>query len=275
MHPEFVDPDRGPWPLHEVAAARAAEAAALASAAPHELMQRAGLASARLALALAPHASRFAVFAGPGNNGGDGLVAATRLHEHGHAVQVQWIGDPARLPADAARALASARAAGVALIPPGGALASWDFALDALLGLGSRRAPQGEIAAAIEAMNRSRRPVLALDLPSGLDADRGQPFGEVVVHASATLALLSLKPGLFTGRGRDLAGTVWLDRLGLEGAGATAELSAAPAWLPRRHASHKGSYGDVAVVGGAPGMAGAAWLAARAALAAGAGRVFA
>ena len=126
--------------------------------------------------------------------------------------------------------------------------------------------------------------MLAVDLPSGLHAGTGNPLGADSVVASHTLALLTLKPGLFTGAGRDHAGTVWFDALGTDAAAGAAG-TAPTAWLSgvspfdacrqaRRHAQHKGSFGDVAVIGGAPGMTGAALLAARAAHAAGAGRVF-
>lgn len=118
-------------------------------------------------------------------------------------------------------------------------------------------------------------PVLAIDLPSGLDADTGQGLA---VRATHTLSLLTLKPGLFTAQGRDAAGTIWFDDLGASdptrAVAASATLNAAPLARARPHASHKGSWGDVAVIGGAPGMTGAALLAARAALHAGAGRVF-
>ena len=126
--------------------------------------------------------------------------------------------------------------------------------------------------------------VLAIDLPSGLDADTGHPLGEFCVKAAHTLSLISLKPGLFTGAGRELAGTVWFDNLGVDGVSHRAT-HPPDAWLagpsrfgrwaaPAAHAVHKGSYGDVIVVAGAPGMGGAALLAARAAHAAGAGRVW-
>jgi ADP-dependent NAD(P)H-hydrate dehydratase / NAD(P)H-hydrate epimerase len=157
-------------------------------------------------------------------------------------------------------------------------VAPHDLAIDALLGLGVTRAPSGAIAQAIGLMNASSVPVLAVDLPSGLCADTGNSFGHAVVRATTTLCLLTLKPGCFTGQGRDLAGRVWLDTLGCEmtpnSPATTAWLTGRPAHSPRPHASHKGSFCDVSVVGGAPGMAGAAWLAARAALAVGAGRVY-
>ncbi len=276
MSPVRITANHGPWPLHDAAASRVAEAAALALHPPFELMARAGLAVARLALAIGPRARRVQVWAGPGNNGGDGLVAARHLHGAGLAVHVNLIGDAARLPADAARALREAEAAGVAISAGlGGAPAAPELAIDALLGLGASRAPAGQIAEAIAQLNAGRAPVLAVDLPSGLHPDTGWPLGEAAVRASTTLSLLSLKPGCFTGAGRDLAGEVWLDALGVEAPSPTAWLGGAPTVSLRGHATHKGSHGDVAVVGGAPGMAGAAWLAARAALAAGAGRVYA
>ena len=264
-----------PFLLHDVQAARAAEKAALGLHPPHALMQRAGHAVARMAQALAPHAHHFHVWAGPGNNGGDGLVAARLLRANGRSVAVSLVGDTSHLPPDAAQALCEAQAAGVAIEPWSGATPGADLHVDALLGLGAHRAPTGALAQAIQALNAQSSPVLAVDLPSGLNADTGVPLGEAAVRAQNTLALLSLKPGCHTGQGRDHAGTVWLDRLGVNAGSPTAWLSGPPHTTDRPHASHKGSFGDVAVVGGAPGMAGAAWLAARAALAAGAGRVYA
>ena len=279
MHAVQHPPSR--LPLHGPAASRRIEQAAQAGLAPHTLMRRAGLAVARLALALAPHARTVWIAAGPGNNGGDGLDAAITLRRAGKDVRVTLAGDAARLPADAADALARARDAGVTIdAGDAPALMPHDLAIDALLGLGGCRAPQGRIAALIRQLTGLPCPILAVDLPSGLDGLTGQPLGEACVHATHTLLLLTLKPGLYTGRGRDLAGEVWFDDLGVD----PGEVSP-DAWLsgaddaeaghaPRRHAQHKGSFGDVAVVGGAPGMTGAALLAARAAHAAGAGRVF-
>lgn len=268
--------------LYDSSASRRVEAAALALHPPHTLMQRAGEAVARLARALAPHARRIWVAAGPGNNGGDGLVAATLLHRQGLEVQVTWRGDPARLPADAAWALGEAQAAGVPLTPelPSQPATSDppDLAIDALLGLGGTRPPEGPLLAAIRHLNSLPCPRVAVDLPSGLSGDTGQCLGPEAVQATATLALLTLKPGLYTAAGRDHAGRIWLADLGVDAAGlcppsqrlgrVTSQVAA-----PRRHAQHKGSFGDLWVLGGAPGMNGAALLAARAALAAGAGRV--
>jgi len=266
--------------LFGVAPTRAIEQRAAAALPAFALMARAGTAVARLALAVAPHARKIWIAAGPGNNGGDGLEAACHLKRWGKEVTVALIGDPLALPADAAAALARARLVGVQIeltaatpaTPP-------DLAIDALLGLGASRAPQGRIADAVRALNVLSCTVLAVDLPSGLSADTGRPIGDACVVATHTLTLLTLKPGLFTAAGRDHAGTVWLDDLGVDSTpvGATAWLSGAGADTrpaQRRHAQHKGSFGNVAVVGGAVGMSGAALLAARAAHAAGAGRVF-
>jgi hydroxyethylthiazole kinase-like uncharacterized protein yjeF len=278
VRPIRILPGDAPAPLHDAAASRAIEAAALARHAPHALMQRAGLGVARLALAVSPHARRVWVACGPGNNGGDGLVAATHLHRAGLNVTATLFGDAQRLPDDARLALAAAMQSGVPLAaqPPAEPA---DLTIDALLGLGASRAPQGAIAEAIAAINGMATTVLAVDLPSGLHADTGQRLGAAAVLATHTLSLLTLKPGLFTALGRDHAGQVWYDPLGVaaDDVSPAAMLSGADAMHalpPRAHASHKGSHGDLVVVGGAPGMTGAALLAARAALASGAGRVF-
>jgi hydroxyethylthiazole kinase-like uncharacterized protein yjeF len=264
-----ITPD-GRWPLFDTAATRRIEHALALALPPHTLMARAGLAVARLALALAPHAKTIWVACGPGNNGGDGLEAALNLRRLGKSVCVSWLGRPDSVPADARTALDRLAQAGIALAdqPPAG----WDLAIDALLGIGVARAPQGAMADWIAHMNSQPCPILSVDLPSGLDADRGTG---IAVRASVTLSLLTLKPGLFTAQGRDAAGSVWLDDLGADigPAGASAWLGVAPHVAARPHASHKGSFGDVAVIGGAPGMAGAALLAACAALHGGAGRV--
>ena len=275
-----ITPDLGErLPLHGTAASRAVEQRAAAALPPHTLMQRAGTALARLALALAPHGGHTWIAAGPGNNGGDGWVAATWLQRAGRRVSVAFFGDAGRLPEDARNARDGALAAGVQVTQASQPPSDCSLIVDALLGLGSSRAPQGAIAEAIATINAHGAPVLAVDLPSGLHADTGQPLGEAVVRASHTLSLLTLKPGLFTGRGRDLGGRVWFDALEVSG-----DTAAPTAWLTgggqaralvatRRHAQHKGSFGDVIVVGGDTGMTGAAWLCSEAALAAGAGRV--
>ncbi|MBU4423814.1 MAG: NAD(P)H-hydrate dehydratase [Gammaproteobacteria bacterium] len=285
-----------PHPLFNTAATRRLEQQAAAALAPHTLMQRAGLAVARLARALAPHARTVWIACGPGNNGGDGLEAAMHLQRNGRRVVVTWLGTPEHAPADARQSWQRAQVAGVTwadAAPPG--MTAADLCIDALLGIGvtstTTRAPDSRMLALLAALQHNPAPVLAVDLPSGLDADTGQfaagfalpapPASRNTHKPRHTLSLLTLKPGLFTAAGRDAAGSVWLDDLG-----ASPQSEPPTAWLagpalpaPRNHASHKGSYGDVAIVGGEGlaarglGMTGAALLAASAALHAGAGRV--
>lgn len=297
-----------PHALFNTAATRHIEQMAAAALPPHTLMQRAGLAVARLAQALAPHARTVWIACGPGNNGGDGLEAATHLQRSGREVVVTWLGHPDRAPADALASWRRAQDAGVhwADAPPDHLTAA-DLCIDALLGIGVTahpagpvRAPENRMQRCLDALHHSPAPVLAVDLPSGLDADTGQfaeGFGpSPTAHAPSpspdhapcpttspryTLSLLTLKPGLFTAAGRDAAGQVWLDGLGVDTRPTppSCQLSGPALATPRAHASHKGSYGDVAVIGGegldarGMGMGGAALLAASAALHSGAGRV--
>lgn len=293
-----------PTPLFDVAATRRIEQAAAAVLPPHTLMQRAGLATARLALALSPHARTVWIACGPGNNGGDGLEAALHLARWGLNPVVTLAGDAARLPPDAAASLARARAAGVAFADQPPALGAADLAIDALLGIGATRAPTGRMADWLTRLRAGPAPLLAVDVPSGLDADRGLLHAPVTSNfiadsansalaqgrfdpestapARHTLTLLTCKPGLFTAHGRDACGRLWFDDLGIAKPDAppTACLNAPPPAAPRPHASHKGSFGDVAVIGGetdaarGSAMAGAALLAASAALHGGAGRVY-
>ncbi len=296
-------------PLFDTAATRRIEVAAQSRLPPHTLMQRAGLALARLTLALAPHARQVWIACGPGNNGGDGLEAAAHLQRWGLNTVVTWLGTPDESPADARAAWQRARDAGVAFADaPPERLDANDLAIDALLGIGASRPPAGAMAQWLQRLHDGPAPVLAVDLPSGLNADTGvmavhdatqliainganrsntsQNVDVKVPGAGAvrhTLALLTLKPGLFTGQGRDACGTLWFDDLGVSAdplAVPTAWLASVPAPSARPHDSHKGSFGDVGVIGGtcdAPSgtsMAGAALLAASAALHGGAGRVY-
>ncbi|MBS7776444.1 NAD(P)H-hydrate dehydratase [Acidovorax sp. CCYZU-2555] len=280
--------------LHNVAATRALEATAASGLPAHCLMQRAGAATARLALALAPHAHQIWIACGSGNNGGDGLEAAALLHQAGKNVTVTWLGQPDTTPPDARAAWQRAVAAGVVFAPgPPADLGPRDLCIDALLGIGlsaaSARLPAPALRALLDQLRASPATLLAIDLPSGLDADTGQ-YAPGFAPACAplapchTLSLLTLKPGLFTAQGRDACGSVWLDDLGCGALApaATAQLGTAHSTSARGaalHASHKGSFGDVAVIGGeglaarGMGMTGAAWLAAGAAVFGGAGRV--
>jgi ADP-dependent NAD(P)H-hydrate dehydratase / NAD(P)H-hydrate epimerase len=277
--------------LHSIAATREIERVAAAALPAHTLMQRAGLSVARLVCAIAPHARVIWIACGAGNNGGDGLEAAMQLRMMGREVVATWLGDEGSCPTDSRESYERARDADVwfADAPP----AHCDVAVDALLGIGASRAPEAEMADWLSLMMQSGKPVVHVDVPSGFSSDTGQWLSATKSIAGRadsmwasgsfssqkyTLSLLTLKLGLFTAHGRDACGEIWVDDLGIEQA-----VQDPSAWLlgaqemqmlPRWHASHKGSYGDVAVIGGASGMQGAALLAARAALHAGAGRVF-
>jgi len=260
------------WPLHDVAHTRLLERNQPPPSAGTTLMHLAGLMLARFALAMAPHSKVIWIACGPGNNGGDGLIAAAHLHMWGKEVVVTATHDPDESPPDARDAWRRAQLAGVPIqkeIPT-----QFDLAIDALFGIGSLRPLTFPYADWVTCMNASRARTIAADIPTGLDADNGTT-GALYVQADYTLSLLTLKPGLFTGGGRDASGEVWFNDLGVSAAvPPQAWLSAAPVLPGRAHASHKGSYGDVAVVGGATGMTGAAWLAGNSALHCGAGRVF-
>ena len=280
------------WPVHGRDSIRTLESQRQALS-PTPLMQMAGLASARLALAMAPHSQRIWVAAGPGNNGGDGLEAALHLHHWGKSVRVSLMGQVSQLPADALAAWQRAHEAGVQITsePPEAWLQEmgpWDLCIDALLGIGATRPLSTNMQHWVQIINRSRAQVLAIDVPTGLDPESGQLLGgeadtSWLVQANQTLTFIAAKPGLFMGHGRDACGQIWLETLGH-----TSDASSLPpqarlnmVWLqtPKTHASHKGSHGDVAVIGGEAmasrgmGMTGAAVLAATAALHAGAGRI--
>lgn len=268
------------YALHNTESTRRIEHALQTRLPPHTLMQRAGLAVARLALAVSPHSQKVWIACGPGNNGGDGLEAAIHLQQWGKKTVVTWLGNSDTSPKDAATSYVRAHQAGVEFSdhPP----SHCDVSIDALLGLGGGHRPLVDRMAEWAAvMNNSSAPVLAIDLPTGLCADTGVVVSNHV-RATHTLSLLTLKPGLFTASGRDASGEVWQNSLTSNTEStptatelaSTARLMGAPSPRTRLHASHKGSYGDVAVIGGATGMTGAALLAASAALNAGAGRVF-
>ena len=261
-----------PYPVLGTVALRALEAHTAAALPTHTLMRRAGLALAQLTLAYAPHARTVWVACGRGNNGGDGIEAALHLQRWGKDVWLSLPEAPQALPADAAASLQRAQTAGVNIQP--GPPLHWDVCVDAVLGIGLQTAPRGAALATIQAMQAGNGTIIAADVPSGLAADTGLALG-ACVRARATLSFLALKPGLLTGQGRDVCGDIWLNTLEV----ATPQppnawLNAASARSPRPHASHKGSFGDVAVVGGSTGMVGAALLAGTAALQAGAGRVY-
>ena len=160
-------------PLHKVQATRQLEQQAAQALPPHTLMQRAGLAVARVALAVAPHARTIWIACGYGNNGGDGLQAAACLQRWGKQVKVSTLAPQQAMPVDAQAAWQEAVAAGVCFVDKPPALHADDLCIDALLGIGAHRAPDAAMQACLAAMRHSPAPVLAVDIPSGLLADTG------------------------------------------------------------------------------------------------------
>lgn len=254
-----------------------ADAAAIASGTPGiVLMEQAGNAVARFAASRLPR--RIQVVAGPGNNGGDGFVAARLLAAQGFAVAVRLAGDPARLKGDAAQAFARWQG------PVGfgaGDIAGADLVIDALFGAGLERPVEGEAAALIAAINASGGHVLSVDLPSGIDGTTGAVLG-TAVRAQDTVTFFRKKPGHLLFPGREYCGAVHVSDIGisdavLAGIGPSAFENDSTLWrslLPvPPPAGHKYTRGHVVVGSGGLTSTGAARLAARGALRAGAGLV--
>lgn len=245
------------------------------------LMARAGDAAFRLLRERWPDARDLTVLCGAGNNGGDGYVVARLAHEQGLAVRVLQLGDRERLRGDAQTMARAYREAGGAVEPFGALPRHTDLIVDALLGTGLERAVEGEWAQAIAAVNAHPAPVLAIDIPTGLHADTGRILGSAV-RAQATISFIGLKQGMFTGAGPDCCGEIRFDALQVPAVVYSGEILSARRldWArqgdllgPRRGSAHKGDFGHVLVVGGAPGFCGAARLAGEGALRAGAGLV--
>ena len=250
-----------------------------------ELMQRAGQAAWREVLHRWPHAQRLTVVCGPGNNGGDGYVLARLAHESGRDVRVVRASAHAPTGALARRAEAGYRDAGGSVVAFDGGLDcdadAGHVVVDAVLGIGLSRAPDAVVAALVDAINRCRCPVLALDVPTGVDADTGATPG-AAVRAHACVEFIAPKAGLRTGAALDCTGTLSLAALGVEaddfaGIEPVAVALRAPdlhaAWPPRLRDSHKGRHGRVACIGGDSGHGGAILMTAEAALRTGAGLV--
>lgn len=281
---------RAPERRHGMRVPTSAEIAALDRAATETygisvaaLMEQAGRRVAEAALLLLrPRPGRVAVLAGKGNNGGDGFVAARVLRAAGAHVTAVLVGPAGEYTAEAGRALADAGAAGVGFAAGSDiALASFDLIIDALFGTGFRGPARGVPRALIEAANASRVPVLSVDVPSGLDADTGQPDGPAI-HAVATVTMGLPKVGLLVYPGAELAGTIYVADIGYppelaDDPGVPTHLvtpEMVRTGLPARPPdSHKGSYGRSLIVAGSMGFTGAAALAALGALRSGAGLV--
>lgn len=222
------------------------------------LMERAGAAAADLAMTLLPNTGKdVLVLAGPGNNGGDARIVARILQEK--FVRVSLAGKMEDIPEDV----------------------RWSLVVDGLFGIGLARPLEGAYAKLVHYANAQACPVLALDIPSGLDSDTGRVLGSAV-RATHTITFIGLKPGLLTLDGPDHCGLVSVADLALK----SISVKTGNGWVagpelfantlkPRPKNFHKGMSGSLAVIGGAAGMGGAAVLAGRAALKLGAGRVYA
>jgi ADP-dependent NAD(P)H-hydrate dehydratase / NAD(P)H-hydrate epimerase len=275
--------DALPVEVYSAAAVRAMDRHAIERAGipGYTLMQRAGSAAFDAVKRHWPAAARIAVLCGGGNNAGDGYVFARRARAAGLAVSVSALGDPGCLSGDASLAWRDFAAdGGSAGAFDADAVDGADLIVDALLGTGVSRPVDGVLRDCIERVNRAGCPVLALDIPSGLDADSGLPHG-AAIRATRTLGFVALKSGYFLGAAPDHVGALELADLGVAADVRDTETpvlrrmsgSLAAAALPaRRRSAHKGEHGRVLVVGGFV-MAGAARLAGESALRTGAGLV--
>lgn len=275
--------------LYSVAEIRQIEHAAQAELPFHTLMHRAGEACARhvVRLLAGKTDARILILAGPGNNGGDALTAAHMLCASGMQVSIALHADERNMTDDAAKALQLARASAAEFLdiadPDHLCRHRWSLVVDGLLGIGQARSLGGRLRTCVEQINTLTCPVLAVDIASGLNADTGSIIGggNIAVRATHTLSFIGNKPGLYTCDGQDFSGCVTVEDLGIDALHLPAPraqlngLSLFDSALKRRAGNtHKGSYGDVIVVGGAHGMGGAPVLAARMAAHAGSGRVF-
>lgn len=238
--------------------------------------------------------ARVIIVAGPGNNGGDGMVIARYLHELGQPYELWIVADRARIRGDALLHLIAAERAGVAPTFCDGqsdelrmrllSLSSHDVVIDALLGTGLQRTVSGSLACVIQHINSSPACTLAVDLPSGLDADRGVPTDApsqpVIVRADFTVTLGFPKLGLVSSPGFLFAGEVFVADIGIAaslgpqhkvGAQLADAAVLAPLHVPRSPVGHKGSHGHLLIVAGSSGKVGAALLATEAALHVGVG----
>lgn len=243
-----------------------------------ELMRRAAAAAFASLRRHWPRARRIAVYCGPGNNGGDGFLLALLARDAGLAVEVFALAASSH-EGDAAQARLACEQAGVPVHAwhADGRLPAADVHVDALYGTGLRRAPEPPAALLIEQLNTCGEPVLALDVPSGLDADTGHSPG-VAVQAAVTVTFIAAKRGLHTGRANAHTGQVELATLGLpeslwQNLPPDAHLLEAAVMPPRPRDSHKGRNGHVLAIGGDHGTAGAIRLCGEAALRVGAGLV--
>ena len=265
--------------LHTVEQMREIDRAALAALeiSGVELMRRAASAALSSLRRRWPQVRRICVHCGPGNNGGDGFLLAVLAREAGLQVEVVGLTPVSHGDAAAARAEWADAGSQVQLWDVHAALPIAELHVDALYGIGLNRAPEAAAASLIGRINSDGAPILALDVPSGLNADSGHCPG-ATIRADLTVTFIAHKRGLHTGRAADCVGVLELATLGVPASvfahvPCDARLLAAEALPARDRYGNKGSYGHVLVIGGGQGMAGAVHLAGESALRAGAGKV--
>lgn len=273
-----------PLAIHTAAQVRALDRHAIQDLgiAGYALMTSAGEAALTALRSYWPAAQNVVVLCGPGNNAGDGYVLARLARARKLDVTVVALSDPRQLRGDARQAWEDFLASGGSTVEwSDDCLEAAEAVVDAIFGIGISRALDPQMTERIRIINECRAPILALDIPSGLDADTGQMHG-AAVHAERTLTFLGLKLGFYLGEGPNCTGVVTFDALELPAP--VLDRAPAAAWrisedalarlLPRRRrTTHKGQQGHVLVIAGGIGMAGAARLAGEAALRVGAGLV--
>ena len=247
----------------------------------YELMNRAGLAVLERIVEQWPDAKQLAIFCGAGNNAGDGYVVARLASQRGIAANVYYLAEPEQLTGEARQAWHDCQQQAVSIEPfVSGMHRDTDIVVDALIGNGLQRPLSDRWLQAVDCMNVSPWPVVAVDIPSGINADTGQVMG-AAVRADMTVSFIGLNQGLYTGEAPDHTGKIIYESLEVddicyESVAASSELindSVIQQFHPRSKTTHKGQCGHVLIVGGNTGMAGAPVLAGRAALRAGAGLV--
>lgn len=259
------------------------DAAQISAGTPsYTLMERAARTITEEIFRLGWGKNRILVVCGPGNNGGDGLIAARLLHLDGGNVSVYLVGEIDRCTPETKQAYTDAVQSGVPFVQE----PEWDaygLIVDALFGIGLSRAPEGQFERAIQKINHSSAKVLSVDIPSGICADTGEALG-VAVYADITVSMAAYKCGHVLGDGVRYSGKVVCADIGIStGLFDTADAQDIPAYVieerelslipKRKKDANKGTFGRVLVIGGSKGMCGAAYLCAKAAYRSGAGLV--
>ena len=270
-------------PIYLAGEIRKLEKLATSTSVPINLMEKAGLAAAEVVRdkLLTSEKNKVLVLAGPGNNGGDAFVVARHLQKWWFKVTLVFIGTPAELSSEAKNSMDAWTDAGGEILSEVPIKKEWSAIVDGLFGIGLSRELEGPVYELVNVINHMNLPVLALDIPSGLNSDDGRVCG-AAIHANITITFIGLKPGLLTHQGTEYSGEIILRNLDID----TSTLIEPQSWVldlpyiqqllppPRPANSHKGMFGSIGIIGGSAGMTGAALLAGTAALKLGSGRVY-